>query len=57
MHKLISIAVAVTMTSLFTVMFWAQVGVIATAVARAKPETFAVTSNPYLPIQIFEPVY
>ena len=57
MRRLIPVAIAATMASLFAVMFWAQVSVIATAVARAKPETYAVTSNPYLPIQMFEPVY
>jgi hypothetical protein len=57
MRNLINVAIAATMASLFAVMFWAQVGVIATAVARAKPETYAVTSNPYLPTQMFEPVY
>jgi hypothetical protein len=57
MRNLINVAIAATMASLFAVMFWAQVGVIATAVARTKPETYAVTSSPYLPIQMLEPVY
>jgi hypothetical protein len=57
MRRLITVAIAATMASLFVVMFWAQVGVIATAVAQAKPETYAATSNPYLPIQMLEPVY
>ena len=57
MRNLINVAIAATMASLFVVMFWAQVGVIATAVAQAKPETYAATSNPYLPIQMLEPVY
>ena len=57
MHNLVNVTISATMASLFVVMFWAQVGVIATAVARAKPETYAATSNPYLPIQMLEPVY
>ena len=57
MRNLINVAIATTMASLFAVMFWAQVAAIGTAVARAKPEAYVVTSNPYLPIQMFEPVY
>ncbi len=57
MRNLINVAIAATMASLFAVMFWAQVGVIATAVARAKPETYAVSSSPYLSVQKLEPVY
>ena len=57
MRNFIKVAIVATMASLFAVMFWTQVGVIATAVARAKSETYPVTSNPYLPIQRFEPVY
>jgi hypothetical protein len=56
-RNLINVAIAAMMTSLFAVMFWAQVGAIATALARGKPETYAVTSSTYLPIRMFEPVY
>jgi len=55
MRRLTTIAIAATMTILFGVMFWAQVGVIATAAARAKTtQTYSITFNP---IQTFEPVY
>jgi hypothetical protein len=57
MRRLITVAIAATMASLFAVMFWSQVGAIATTVARPKPEPYAVKSNPYLPIQTFEAVY
>jgi hypothetical protein len=57
LNLIINLAIAATMASLFAVMFWAQVGAIATTVARAKPETYAVTSKPYPPIQMLEPVY
>jgi hypothetical protein len=57
MRNLINVAIAATMASLFYVMFWTQVGAIAAAVARAKPESYAITSSPYLPIQMLEPVY
>jgi hypothetical protein len=58
MRNLITnLAIATMMASLFVVMFWAQVGAIATAAAGAKTETYAVTPNPYLQIQILEPVY
>jgi hypothetical protein len=52
-------AIAAVMMALFALMFWAQMGVIATnvAVARSKTGSFAVPSNRYLPIQMFEPVY
>jgi hypothetical protein len=53
------IAVAATLASLFVVMFWAvQVGGVATAAAaQAKTETYAVSSNSYLPIQLLEAAY
>jgi hypothetical protein len=57
MHKLINIAVSITMTSLFAVMFWGQVGLVASAVARSKTGSYAVTPNQYLQIKILEPVY
>jgi hypothetical protein len=57
MKNLLHVAVAVTMASLFVVMFWAQVGGVATAFARGKMGTYAVTSSPYLPIKSLQPVY
>jgi hypothetical protein len=58
MRKLITnLVLAATMAMLFVVMFWAQVGAIATAAAGAKTETYAVTPNPHLEIRILEPVY
>jgi hypothetical protein len=51
-------AIAATMTSLFVAMLGVQVGGIATAAIAAKTETtYAVSSNPYLPIQMIEPAY
>jgi len=55
MRKLIQIAIAATMASLFAVMFWAQVATIATAVAGTKTETYSVSSHPN--IQTLEPAY
>jgi hypothetical protein len=59
MSKKIGVTIIGTIMSfLFTVMFWLQLGTIATAVARTKTETgYAVTSNPYLPLQSLKPVY
>jgi hypothetical protein len=52
MHKLITVAIAVTMTSLFAAMFWGKVGLITIndAVARPITKSYAVMPNPYLPI-------
>jgi hypothetical protein len=55
MRNFIDAVIAATMTSLFAVMFWGQVGGVATAFARTKTETLAVTSNT-LPIRP-QPVY
>jgi hypothetical protein len=57
MRNLINVAIAATMTSLFAVMFWGQIGTITTAVARGKTEAYAVPSHSYLPIQELEAVY
>jgi hypothetical protein len=57
MRNLINSAIGAAMTSLFAVMFWGQVVLIATAVALAKTGTYAVASKPYLPMQMFEAVY
>ena len=57
MRRLVNIAVAVTMASLFSVMFWSQLGAVATAVARPKAPPFVIESAPYLPLQMLEPVY
>jgi hypothetical protein len=57
MRRLITVAIAATMASLFAVMFWSQVGAIATTIARPQPESYALKSNPYLPIQTFDAVY
>ena len=53
-----NVVVAATMASLFVVIFWvAQVGAAATAAAAVKTETYAVSSNAYLPIQLLEFAY
>jgi hypothetical protein len=57
MRRLVNIAVAVTMASLFSVMFWSQLGAVASAVARPKAPPFAIESAAYLPLQMLEPVY
>jgi hypothetical protein len=57
MRRLITIAVAVTMASLFSLMFWSQVGAVATAVAQPKHQSYLVKTSPYLPLQVLEPVY
>jgi hypothetical protein len=57
MHSILfKFAIAITMTSVFVVMFWAvQVGGAATAAARAKAGPYAaVTSGS---IQRLQPVY
>ena len=54
-NLLFNVAIAATMVSLFAVMFWAQVGGVATALARSKAGTYAFTSSPY--IQRLQPVY
>jgi hypothetical protein len=54
-NLLVKVAVAVTMVGLFAVMFWSQVGGIATAFARSKAGTYAFTSSPY--IQRLQPIY
>ena len=54
-------AMAAVMMGLFALMFWAQMGVIATTAAaarsRSNTESFAVPSNRYLPIKMFEAVF
>jgi hypothetical protein len=55
MKNLLYVALAATMASLFVVMFWAQVGGVATAFARSKTGTHTVTYS--LPIQSLQPVY
>jgi hypothetical protein len=57
MRNVMQLAIAATITSLFAVMFWGQIGALATAAARGKAETYATTANPYLPIHNLEPVY
>ena len=57
-NALFNFVIAVTMTTVFVVMFWGgQVGAAATAAARAKTGTYAVTSDHYMPIQRLQPVY
>ena len=52
------IFLAVMMTSLFVVMFWAQAGVIATnAVALPKVISYGFAPGPYLPLVPLDPVY
>jgi hypothetical protein len=60
MRGLITVAAAVIMASLFSVMFWSQVGAVATAVAQPKPQGLLLKSTPYLPhlpLQMLDPVY
>ena len=57
MRNLFKVALAGMMTSLFAITFWGQVGVVASALARGKPETYAAPANAYMPIQRLEPVY
>jgi len=57
MRRFTTIAAAATMAGLFSVMFWSQVGAVATAVARPKPPAYVVQSAPYLPLQRLDPVY
>jgi hypothetical protein len=54
-NLLFNAAIAATMVSLFTVMFWAQVGGVASALAPRKAGAYAFTSSPY--IQRLQPVY
>ena len=54
-NLLFDVAIAATMVCLFAVMFWAQVGGVASALARSKAGTYAFTSSPY--IQRLQPVY
>jgi hypothetical protein len=57
-NALFNFAIAVTMTTVFVVMFWGlQVSASAAAATRAKTGTFAVTSDHYVPIQRLQPVY
>ena len=57
-NALFNFAIAVTMTTVFVVMFWGvQVGAAATVAARAKAESYAVTSDHYMPFQRLQPVY
>jgi hypothetical protein len=58
MRNAIVIAIAAWMTSLFALMFW-QVeagGTAAVVEVPQKPE-YAVTSNPYLPIEWLRPAW
>jgi hypothetical protein len=49
---------AVMMTSLFVMMFWAQVGAITTnAVALPKIISYGFAPGPYLPFVPLDPVY
>jgi len=45
------------MASVFSVMFWSQVGAVATAFAQPKPQALLLQSAPYLPLQTLDPVY
>jgi hypothetical protein len=56
-NLLFNVAIAAAMVSLFAVMFWAQVGGVATALARAKTGAYAVTASRYLPIKSLQSVY
>jgi hypothetical protein len=49
---------AVMMTSLFIMMFWAQIGVVTTnAVALPKVISYGFAPGPYLPSQPLDPIY
>jgi hypothetical protein len=49
---------AVMMTTLFVLMFWAQIGVITTnAFARPKVISYGFAPDPYLPSQPLDPIY
>ena len=57
-NALFNFAIAVTMTTVFVVMFWGvQLGAAATAATGAKTGAYAVTSDHYTPIQRLQPVY
>ncbi len=49
MHKLTTFATALAMTSVFAVVFWVQLGIMATgaAGAPAMAEPDGIASNPY----------
>ena len=57
MGRFTTVVAAAAMAALFSVMFWSQVGAVATAVARPKASAYAVTSAPYLPLHRLDPVY
>ncbi len=57
MRGLITIAAGVVMASIFSLMFWSQVGAVAGAIAQPKPQSFVLNSAPYLPLQELDPVY
>jgi hypothetical protein len=58
MRKHISFAIAATIVGLAMV-FWVKASVVETNadVARPKLDLSSPMSNPYLPIQVLEPVY
>jgi hypothetical protein len=60
MRKHTSFAVAAMILSLST-MFWMKSGVVATGADAARSKagqvTYTLTSSPYLPFQVVEPVY
>jgi hypothetical protein len=49
MHEIKSFATALAMASVFSAMFWAQVGMMATSAAAVAPKAVShgVASNPY----------
>jgi hypothetical protein len=57
MRGLITIAAGVVMASIFSLMFWSQVGAVASAVAQPKSQSFVLNSASYLPLQELDPVY
>jgi hypothetical protein len=48
MHEIKSFATALAMASVFSAMFWAQIGMMATDAAGAGPKSasYGITSNP-----------
>jgi hypothetical protein len=59
MRKSITIAMAITMMSLFALMFWQNgmdVNAEGAAGSRRQPD-YAVSSNPYLPIRGLQPAW
>jgi hypothetical protein len=57
MRNLFHGAIAAAMMSIFALMFWAQVGVMATALAGGRSDPSGTKAGSCLSIQRLEPVY